>query len=168
MARRMTVSPKPPRQTARLMRGNTVVMAKTNEDSENDLSTDIAGAVGKTIGNIVNRIEALDSERQELITKLSEARTALNEQFNRWLPAGFTGTPPKQQAAEPRADRKQRSCKICLSLGLTDLANGHISRGHDKWLQKQTNAVKARVNAAQSSTGEFGGSGSSDDSAISD
>ena len=164
MAKKKTPSPQPPRQTARLVKGDTVIMAKTNEEAENDLSTDIAGAVGKTIGNIVNRIEALDRERQELITKLNDARTALNEQFNKWLPAGYTGI-PKQEAAGPKADRRQRSCKICLSLGLTDLANGHISRGHDKWLAKQTNAVKARVNAATFSSSNPEGE---EDSAISD
>ena len=165
MAKKKTPSPKPPRQTSRLMKGNTVVMAKTNEEAENDLSTDIAGAVGKTIGNIVNRIEALDQEREQLISKLSEARTALNEQFSKWLPAGFTGI-PKRESAEAKADRKQRSCKICLALGLTDLANGHIARGHDKWLAKQSNAVKARVNAAASANPGVDDSPMSDDSPV--
>lgn len=105
--------------TARLMKGSSVIMAKPIEDAENDLSLDIAEAVGKTVGNIVNRIEALDSERNELIKKLQDARASLNDQFSKWLPAGL-GTAGTQVPGKKRRAASDKPCPIC-----------HV-RGHDK------------------------------------
>jgi hypothetical protein len=107
------VAARPP--TSRLMRGNTLVMAKTNDEAENDLSLDIAGAVGKTVGNIVNRIEALDKERSALISKLADARNSLNDQFSKWLPESLT--PAGSRGGKNRGGKREAKpgtqCSIC-------------------------------------------------------
>src|SRR4051794_25507636 len=58
-------------QPPRLVSNGDIVMTKPTEDANRDLGKDIAEAVGKTIGNIVNRIEALDKERDELVATLA-------------------------------------------------------------------------------------------------
>jgi hypothetical protein len=97
------------------MKGNTVVMAKTNDEAESDLSLDIAGAVGKTVGNIVNRIEALDKERSELIQKLADARNSLNDQFSKWLPDSLTqaGARGGKVRTAKREAKPGAPCNIC-------------------------------------------------------
>ena len=85
-------------------------MAKPENDAREDLSLDIADAVGKTIGNIVNEIESLDKRKAELIQKLSDARDSLNEQFNKWLPTGLTAS---VKAAQDRAKNYDKPCKFC-------------------------------------------------------
>jgi hypothetical protein len=101
--------------TSRLMKGNTVIMSKTHDEAENDLSLDIAGAVGKTVGTIVNRIEALDKERSELIQKLADARNSLNDQFSKWLPDSLTqaGARSGRGKAGKREVRPGAPCSIC-------------------------------------------------------
>jgi hypothetical protein len=99
--------------TSRLMKGNTVVMSKTNQEAENDLSLDIAETVGKTVGNIVNRIEALDKERAELVKKLADARTSLNEQFNKWIPESIVAVGAKVKSKGKREVKPGTSCSIC-------------------------------------------------------
>jgi hypothetical protein len=93
------------------MKGQTLLMAKTNEEAENDLSLDIAETVGKTVGNIVNRIEALDKERAELIKKLADARSALNAQFNKWIPESIAAVGAKVKGK--REAKPGEPCKIC-------------------------------------------------------
>ena len=88
-ARDTATAVRPP--SSRLLKGSTVIMAKPNDEAEHDLSLDIADSVGKTIGNIVNRIEALDTEKAQLIQKLRDTRESLNSQFNKWLPDGLMG-----------------------------------------------------------------------------
>jgi hypothetical protein len=99
--------------TSRLMKGQTVLMAKTNEEAENDLSLDIAETVGKTVGNIVNRIEALDKERAELIKKLADARSALNEQFNKWIPESIATVGTNVRSKVKREVKPGTPCQIC-------------------------------------------------------
>ena len=88
-------------------------MAKTNEEAEHDLSLDIADSVGKTIGNIVNRIEALDSEKAQLIQKLRDTRESLNSQFNKWLPDGLMGAAATVRAKGKREAKPGTPCTIC-------------------------------------------------------
>jgi hypothetical protein len=95
------------------MKGQTVLMAKTNEEAENDLSLDIAETVGKTVGNIVNRIEALDKERAELIKKLADARSALNEQFNKWIPESIAAVGANVKGKVKREAKPGTPCQIC-------------------------------------------------------
>lgn len=40
--------------------------------------------------------------------------------------------------------RKQRSCKLCVRLGMEQFATGHIERGHSKWLERQTPDIQRR------------------------
>ena len=98
-------------QPARLISNGEVVMSKPTEDANNDLTTDIAEAVGKTIGNIVNRIEALDAERAQLIQKLEDARTSITAQFDKWLPATLDKVGDK--AKEAARKLKREPCGIC-------------------------------------------------------
>jgi hypothetical protein len=90
-------------------------MAKTNDESEHDLSLDIADAVGKTIGNIVNRIEALDTEKGQLLQKLRDARESLNSQFNKYLPDSImSGAAAVKSKVQGKRERKPgAACSIC-------------------------------------------------------
>jgi hypothetical protein len=97
-------------QPPRLISNGAVLMAKPTENANNDLPNDVAEAVGRTIGNIVNEIEQLDSRKAELLKKLSDARDALNEQFNRWLPAALDQVADKAKAA---AKKLTNPCSIC-------------------------------------------------------
>jgi hypothetical protein len=99
--------------TSRLIKGQTVLMAKTNQEAEDDLSLDIAETVGKTVGNIVNRIETLDKERAELIKKLADARSALNEQFNKWIPESIAAVGASVKSKAKREAKPGEPCKIC-------------------------------------------------------
>ena len=88
-------------------------MSKTNQEAEDDLSLDIAETVGKTVGNIVNRIEALDKERAELIKKLADARSALNEQFNKWIPDRISAVGSIVKDTGKREVKPGTPCSIC-------------------------------------------------------
>jgi len=98
-------------QPARLISNGAVVMSKPAEDANKDLTTDLAEAVGKTIGNIVNRIEALDAERAGLIQKLEDARASITAQFDKWLPATLDKVGDK--AKEAARKLKREPCGIC-------------------------------------------------------
>src|SRR5215203_5849280 len=98
-------------QPARLISNGAVVMSKPTEDAQNDLTTDIAEAVGKTIGQIVNRIEALDAEKAQLIKKLEDARASITAQFDQWLPATLDKVGDK--AKEAARKMKREPCSIC-------------------------------------------------------
>ena len=98
-------------QPPRLISNGDVVMSKPTEDANKDLTTDIAEAVGKTIGNIVNRIEAIDAERAQLVKKLEEARAEITAQFDRWLPAALDNVGDKAKAAARKLS--DRPCGIC-------------------------------------------------------
>jgi hypothetical protein len=97
---------------ARLMRGDTVVMAKTTNDPERDVAGDVAEAVGSAIGGIVNEIEQLDKRRAELIRQLQRAADSVNAQLSKWLPAGITEMPRKAKESYNRA-RKDAPCSVC-------------------------------------------------------
>jgi hypothetical protein len=98
-------------QPARLISNGAVVMSKPTEDANDDLSADIAEAVGKTIGNIVNRIEALDAEKAQLIKQLEDARASITAQFDKWLPATLDRVGDK--AKEAARKLKREPCSIC-------------------------------------------------------
>jgi len=103
----------PIRATAfpRLLSNGEVLMSKPTEDANHDLGKDIAEAVGKTIGNIVNRIEALDKERADLVATLEDTREKLNAQFNKWLPKALDTVGDKAKAAARRINEKP--CVVC-------------------------------------------------------
>lgn len=85
-------------------------------------------------------IDQLLAERDEKMAEYDEQLALLGYQ------ADVVASRP---APVPRTgERNQRSCKKCLSLGLADLARGHIERGHDKWLARQPRSIQDRVGAA--------------------
>ena len=98
----------------RLMRGDTVIMAKTPPTTDRDVAGDVADAVGSAIGAIVNEIEQLDERRAELIQQLQRASESVNAQLGKWLPAGVTDMPRKAREGYERARKSlDRPCAIC-------------------------------------------------------
>jgi len=118
------------------MKGNNVIMAKTNDEAENDLSLDIADTVGKTVGNIVNRIEALDAEKAQLLQKLREARESLNSQFNKWLPESIMGVATAAKARGRREARPGTPCGIC-QFATTPPHDGRLKAHRDQGKSKK-------------------------------
>ena len=97
----------------RLMRGDTVIMAKTT-GSEQDVAGDVADAVGTAIGSIVNEIEKLDARRGELIEQLRKASERVSSQLSKYIPAGVTELPRKAKEGYDRTRRTlNRPCSIC-------------------------------------------------------
>jgi len=112
------------------------VDAKISKLSEEDLNKRIEDAQS----NLNTLMAEKDRRKQEA---LAEFRSKAKE-------LGFALTPlGEKKAKESDKERQPRSCKKCKSLGLDDLASGHIERGHDKWLAKQPQSVKDRVATAE-------------------
>jgi hypothetical protein len=90
-------------------------MSIKDEDSgKDDLSLDVAAAVGKTVARMVNRIEALDKERAELIQKLADFRSSLDLHFRKWLPPVLSSTAASTaDGAGVRRAKGGAPCPIC-------------------------------------------------------
>jgi hypothetical protein len=97
---------------ARLMRGDTVIMAKPTDDTERDVAGDVADAVGTAIGSIVNELEKLEARRGELIEQLRQASERVSAQLSKYVPAGISEMPKRAKESFQRT-RKDAPCSVC-------------------------------------------------------
>jgi hypothetical protein len=75
-------------------------MAKRKPEAESTLADQVAEYVGKSLGDLLNRRDALLKEVQSIDTEVSAVSKRVAKQLGKWVPYGAPAEGPAEKAAK--------------------------------------------------------------------
>ena len=84
-------------------------MAKKKMDAETTLADQVAEYVGKSLGDLLNRRDALLREVQNIDSQVAAVSKRVSKQFGKWVPYGAPAEGPAEKAAKAGKSGSKRA-----------------------------------------------------------